>query len=264
MTSPLRGSIPALVTGASSGIGAEIARQLAARGHALTLVARRRDRLEQLAEELRDSHGTVVDVLGADLEKPTDVATVAERLATGAPWLLVNNAGFGSHGRIWQLDPEREAAEIAVNVVALQRLTLAVLPGNRRAHDGGIVNVASTAAFQAVPYMSTYAATKAFVLSFTEGLSVELRGSGVRVMALCPGPVRTEFSDVAGGAEFERISSMAMPISVEACVRSALRALDHGRTICIPGAQNHLTTIGARVTPRGVLRQVTAQIFKPR
>lgn len=264
MSTPIPATVPALITGASSGIGEEFARQLAKRSHPLTLVARRRDRLEALAESLRASHCIAVDVVVADLERPKCVDDVAERLRHNGPWLLINNAGFGSHGRIHRMPAERELAQVQLNVVALHRLSLAVLPGNLLGRGGGIVNVASTAAFQPVPYMSTYAATKAFVLHFTEGLATEVAGSGCRVMALCPGPVRTEFGMVAGGPELEQTMEKIMAMGVERCVRAALHSLDRGRVVCIPGAQNHVGAVSTRLAPRAVVRRIVATAFAPR
>jgi short-subunit dehydrogenase len=259
MAHPLDSQIPALITGASSGIGAEFARQLAQRGHPLTLVARRKDRLEELAAELRSAHATEVSVLVADLETSDGRAAVADHL-TRRPWLLVNNAGFGSHGRIDRLPADRELGEVELNVVALHQLMLAVLPGNVRARSGGVINVASTAAFQPLPYMSTYAATKAFVLSLSQATAAEMRPRGVRVMALCPGPVRTEFSAVADAdGMFDRLPTMDAP----RCVRWALRDFDRGRTISVPGVGNGVASVAGRLAPRSLLTAVVARALQP-
>ena len=260
MSRPVPSSVPALVTGASSGIGADFARQLAARGHALTIVARREDRLHELADELRHHHGAHVTVLAADLETEGGCAPVLEVLRAGTPWLLVNNAGFGSRGRFVDLDPEREVAEVRLNVVALHALTTAVLPGNVAAGEGAVVNVASTAAYQAIPFMATYAASKAFVLHFTEALAQELHGSGVRALAVCPGPTRTEFGSVAG---VESLFDKSVPMSSASVVRSALRALDRGHAISVPGAHNLLLAQGNRLVPRAAVRRVVGRLFAP-
>ena len=260
MTQRIPPTVPALVTGASSGIGEEFARQLAARGHDVTVVARRADRLEALAAGLRSEHGGSITVHPADLESPEGRGSVVA-LLRGNPWLLVNNAGFGTRGRVVDLDPAREAAEVELNVVALHSLTTAVLPGNVAARTGAIVNLASTAAFQPVPYMSTYAATKAFVLHFTEGLADELRGTGVRALAVCPGPTRTEFDQVAG---VQSLFDKSMPMSAAAVVRSALRALDRGHAVCVPGAHNLVLSQGPRLAPRAFVRRITGLIFAPR
>ncbi len=258
MSGPVAASIPAVVTGASSGIGEEFARQLAARGHGLILVARRADRLDALAATLRGEHNVTVTVHPADLEVESQREELAALLEGGGPWLLVNNAGFGSRGLLAGLDAGREAGEVQVNVVALHRLTTAVVRANVEAGAGAVVNVASIAAFQPIPYMATYAATKAFVLHFTEAVAQELRGSGVRALALCPGPTRTEFDAVAGVSSlFER----SRPMAADAVVRSALRALDRGHAICVPGTRNLVLAQGPRLLPRAALRRIIAPIF---
>jgi short-subunit dehydrogenase len=260
MSDPVPPSVPALVTGASSGIGEEFARQLAARGHDVTLVARRSDRLQALAKELRQQHSVKVSAHTADLGSHAGRAPVATMLRTKGPWLLVNNAGFGTRGRFADLDPKRELEEVELNVVALHELTAAVIGGNVAARKGAVVNVASTAAYQALPYMATYAASKAFVLHFTEALALELHGTGVRAMALCPGPTRTEFDQVAGvSALFDK----SLPMSPAGVVRSALRTLDRGHAICVPGAHNLILAQGNRLVPRSVVRRVVGTIFDP-
>ncbi|MDQ6856872.1 MAG: SDR family oxidoreductase [Candidatus Dormibacteraeota bacterium] len=261
MSSPVAPSVPALITGASSGIGEEFARQLAARGHAVTLVARRGERLQTLAKELRQKHSAKVSVHTADLASAAGRGRIATLLRTQAPWLLVNNAGFGTRGRFAELDPAREAEEVELNVVALHQLTAAVLPGNVEARTGAVINVASTAAYQALPYMATYAATKAFVLHFTEALSLELHGTGVRAMALCPGPTRTEFDEVAGVSV---LFDKSLPMSAAAVVRSALRTLDRGHAVCVPGPHNLLLAQGNRLVPRSAVRRIVGLIFEPR
>jgi uncharacterized protein len=261
MAAAISPSVPALVTGASSGIGAEFARRIAGRGHDVTLVARRADRLEQLAEDIRGRHGVGVEVVTADLETARGRSTVSRMLKSRPAWILVNNAGFGTRGRISDLDAAREHAEVQLNVVAVHELSLAAIPGLIRARTGGIINVASTAAFQPLPYMATYAATKTFVLNFTEALAEELRGTGARAMALCPGPVRTEFGQVAGVQDY---MDLARPMSAERCVGAALRAFDRGSTICIPGALNAALAQGPRLAPRLAVRKVASAIFQPR
>ena len=260
MSRPVPHSVPALVTGASSGIGEEFARQLAARGHDLTLVARRADRMQSLAKTLRHDHGVKVSVHPADLETTAGRAPVAALLRDRAPWLLVNNAGFGSRGRFVDLDPERELAEVQLNVVALHEFTAVAARANVAAGQGAIVNVASTAAYQALPYMATYAATKAFVLHFTEALAQELHGTGVRAMALCPGPTKTEFAAVA---DVQAAFDKTLPMSSRSVVKSALRSLDAGHAICVPGVHNLLLAQSVRLVPRAAVRRITAPIFGP-
>jgi short-subunit dehydrogenase len=259
----LSASIPALVTGASSGLGAEFARRLAARGHDLTIVARRVDRLEALRTEILAKHAVAVDVLGADLGKQAGRRAVISVLRQRSPWLLVNNAGFATRGALANLDVGRERSEVEVNVLTVQQLTAAVLPGLLAAGSGGIINLASTAAFQPIAYMATYAATKAFVLHFTEGVAEEVRGTGVKVMALCPGPVRTEFDSIAGTQDYTRLAA-PMTMDADRCVAVALRAFDRGSTVCVPGILNATMAQGARVTPRFLMRRMTGTVLGQR
>jgi uncharacterized protein len=265
MLSAVASSLPVLVTGASSGIGEEFARQFAQRGHDVTILARRQDRLETLASELGKRWKVTVTPLAADLSTDEGIATAQQHLAASGPWILVNNAGFGTRGRFVELDAAREAQEVRLNVTALHTLTAAVLPLCKELGEGGVINVASTAAFQPVPYMSTYAATKAFVLHFTEGLAVELKGSGVRIQVLCPGATRTEFEDVAGDIP-SRFGAMAAAraMSPEQVVTASLRAFDRNHTICTPGLANSLMVNGARLAPRGAVRRLVAPLFSPR
>jgi short-subunit dehydrogenase len=260
---PIPATVPALVTGASSGLGEGFARRLAGRGHQLVLVARRTDRLERLATELRAVSGAGVEVLGADLETAAGRNRVAGRLSGGGPWLLVNNAGFGTRGRFVEQDPRREAAEITVNALSVHQLMRAALPGCVEARSGGVLNVASSAAFQPIPHMATYAATKAFVLHLTEAVACELQGGGVRVMALCPGPTRTEFGEIAGVAEdFDRIGPLSM--SADRVVGAALKAFDRGDVICVPGIVNLAGATGVRFLPRFAVRRVLEPVFRER
>ena len=262
MASRIAPKVPALVTGGSSGIGEEFARQLAARGHDVTIVARRADRLEQLATHLQSAHKVTAHTLVADLETAKGRDGVARVLRERSSWLLVNNAGYGTRGRLADLDAARERAEVQINVVAVQQLSLAVLPGLIGARDGGIINVASTAAFQPLPYMATYAATKAFVLYFTEALAEQLHGTGARAMALCPGPVDTEFSEVAGTTDYHERSRL-VAMSAERCVADALRAFDRGSAICVPGLLNEVLAQGPRLAPRAIVRKVSARVIGP-
>lgn len=219
----------ALITGASSGIGEEFARQLARRGYELVLVARRKDRLEQLAEQVP----TTAHVIECDLAfEAEELAGRVERLGADVD-LLVNNAGFGLRGHFLGLDAEREAEMVRVNCEAVVRLTHAFVPGMVERGSGGVITVASTAGMQPLPYETTYAASKAFAISFMEALSMELRGTGVRALVVNPGPVKTEWQAVAGYDENTR--TIPGMISAEQCVADALRAYDRGKRSMIPG-----------------------------
>ncbi|MDX2166751.1 MAG: SDR family oxidoreductase [Deltaproteobacteria bacterium] len=244
----------AWITGASTGIGAAFARRLARDGWHLTVVARDRERLESLAAELHHAHGIEVTVRAADLTDAAARARIERGLADDERLeLLVNNAGYGTAGAFATLDPEREEAEIDLNVVALVRLTRAALPGLLRRRRGAVLNVSSLAAFQPGPHSATYAATKAFVNSFTEALHEELRGSGVLAMALCPGFTRTEFQARA------EIDTSAIPaaawMSAEAVVDAALRGLARGDAVCVPGAANWVVSNLVSALPRGLVRR---------
>lgn len=249
----------ALVTGASSGIGEAFARRLAAEGYDLVLVARRRERLEALAASLGRERGVVAEVLAVDLAVAEGVERVAERLSRGDIGLLVNNAGFGTSGEFAALPVAREMEEIAVNVTALVRLTHAAVAAMAPQGRGVIINVASTAAFQPVPYMATYGATKAFVLSFSEAVHEEVRGRGVTVTCVCPGPVRTEFQEVAG-VRADRLR--AGWVSCERVVDAALRAASRRQALVVPGGLNRAMAVAARLSPRFLVRRVTGAMFK--
>jgi len=246
----------ALVTGASTGLGAVFAMALARHRYDLTLVARSRDRLEALAERLRQQHGIGVEVLVADLTQTAALRTVEACVASDqALELLVNNAGFGTVGPFAGLDPDQEEAEIRLNVLALVRLTRAALPGMLTRGGGAIINVSSLAAFVPGPYDATYGATKAFVNSFTEALHEELRGTPVRVQALCPGFTHTEFQQRAG-IDVSAIPAWAW-MTPEAVVEASLAALQRGPTVCVPGRWNRFLALLIGATPRCLVRRVT-------
>lgn len=246
----------ALVTGASTGLGAVFAAALAGQQYDLIIVARNRERLDALAERLRQSHGIAVEVVVADLTQAVALRTVEARVAEDqALELLINNAGFATTGPFASLDPDREEAEICLNIMALMRLTRAALPGMIARDRGAIINVSSLAAFVPSPYDATYGATKAFVNSFTEALHEELRGTRVRVQALCPGFTHTEFQQRAG------IDVSALPAYVwttpEAVVAASLTALRRGQLVCVPGLVNRLLALLIGVAPRRLVRRVT-------
>jgi len=250
----------ALVTGASSGLGAEFARQLARRGSNLILVARSTDRLRALAAEIEQTRPVRVEVLPADLADRSAVAAVAEHVR-GRVHLLVNNAGLGTYGPF--VDTDRDYEQILVNNAALVALTRALLPEMLDRHAGGVLNVASTIAFQPGPYQAVYAATKAFVLSFTEALRVETRASGVRVLALCPGPVQTGFLTALGDDRAAHTAIYSRLDRADRVVTVGLRALDRDRGIAIPGTRNTLLAWGPRFTPRAVTARISGRLLRP-
>lgn len=246
----------ALVTGASSGIGMEIARELARRGHGVTLVARRADKLEELAAELR-ANDLRVEVLPTDLADREARASLPDRIAElglGVD-ILVNNAGLSTLGPIAASDPEAEMRMIEVDVVALADLTSRFLPAMVARRSGGILNVASTAAFQPLPGQAGYGGCKAFVLSYTRAVAAELRGTGVTATALCPGPVATGFGEAAGftNEDAEAALPSFMWETAEAVARTGVDALAKGRTVAIPGTPNRVMANVSNVLPKQFL-----------
>jgi short-subunit dehydrogenase len=252
----------ALVTGASAGIGRAFAVGLATRGHDLVLVARDAARLEELAVELRAAHGIAADVLAADLLTEEGIVGVTSRLADEhrPVELLVNNAGFGTYGRFTELEVAHEVEEVELNVVALLRLTHAALGAMEARHAGAILNVASLAAYQPNPISATYGATKAFVHSFTHAVREEARGTGVTVMLVCPGYTHTEFHDRAGLGESEMPEFVWQ--SAETVVAAALRDLDRGRSVSIPGVLNRTAAALSSAAPAGITRRVAGLVIK--
>ena len=241
-----------LVTGASSGIGEQFALQLGRRGHNLVLTARSEDRLHTLARQLRSDYPSIeVEVIAADLAEPGSGAALnAELTVRGVEVdVLINNAGFGSHNPVAAEDPDNLAREIQLNCSSLVDLTARLLPAMLERDRGGVLNVASTAAFQPLATMAVYAATKAFVLSFTEALWAETRKTGVRVVALCPGPTETGFFE-ATGKEFLTSGRQ----SADRVAEFGLRAFFNGNTpTVIPGMANNLAAAGYRFLPRAVM-----------
>lgn len=254
----------ALVTGASSGIGLEFAHRLAERGADLVLVARRKDRLDALAGELGTKYGATCTVVPLDLADPGSTASLVKTLAGKRIEIstLVNNAGFGNHGFLTTIDPVRLDAEVAVDVAAVVSLTRAFLPRLLAAGNGALVNVASTAAFQPIPRMAVYGASKAFVLSFTEAIWYEAKGSGLKVTALCPGPADTEFVDVADNADamFGRLES------AEEVVATAMKALDRKTTppVAISGTMNSIQAKLVAFAPRRTVLETVGRMGAPR
>jgi len=250
----------ALVTGASAGIGVEFAKQLSQRGSDVILVARRKDRLEQLAEQIEKESKQKAYVLEADLAKP-DAAKQVRAFVQSKQLqvdILVNNAGFGTYGPFIEQSCDREMEEISLNVSALVALCHEFVPSMVERKSGAVINVSSIAGFQPVGYMAVYGGTKAFVLSFSEALWAELKPLGVRVLAVCPGPVETEFHDVAGNKK------SATRETVEHCVRMSMDALDGENSHVVTGGVSNffLTAIG-RVVTRGFAAETSARIMKP-
>src|SRR6266702_5490578 len=241
-----------LITGASSGIGAALARVFAAHGHELVLVARRQDRLSALADEIAAAGRSRPTVLAADLERRDAASAIAAELSAKGmePAVVVNNAGFGLSGAAAAVSRDEQLAMIDVNVRALTELSLMFVDSLAR-HRGGILNVASVAAFLPGPGMAVYYASKAYVLSFSEALHHELKPRGVRVTAVCPGPVPTEFQARAG------ITSNVFPPlltrSAEQVARDGYRGLKEGRRVVVPGFANSVMTTLTRFVPRGLL-----------
>ena len=245
----------ALVTGASAGLGAEFACQLSKRGHRLVLVARRKERLEELAKELGNARAVAIDLSKANAAAKllADLESHGETVD-----LLVNNAGFGLIGRFAELDAKRLRQMIDLNVGTLTDLCRAVAPAMIGRKSGAILNIASTAAFQPGPKMAVYFATKAFVLSLSEAIHEELKPHGIKVSCLCPGPTRTEFGDVAGfggNGMFDRVAMNAAEV-----VETGLKGLDANRAVVVAGWINKVGAASTRFAPRSVVRKIAGAI----
>lgn len=253
----------AVVTGASSGLGALFAEKLAQRGLPLVLAGRDEARLTEVRQRVQRLAPNVdVEFVVGDLGSATGVDALVGVLGGRVVDVLVNNAGFGTYGPLSEIDPDRDRDLIAVNVDALVRLTHAVLPGMLTRGHGRVLNVASTIAFQPGPYQATYGASKAFVLSFSQALWAETRGSGVTVTALCPGATRTGFvdaleADVSQTAVYKRLASPEPVVAV------GLRAMDRGRPVVVPGLRNRLMATASRLSPGWVGALITARMLRP-
>jgi short-subunit dehydrogenase len=247
----------AVVTGASSGIGAEIARELCRRGHGVILVARREHRLKALAEELTESQGVRVEVLAVDLTDAGSRAELPGRIETLGLVVdvLVNNAGFTTMGPVSKAVRDRELALVRTDVEAVVDLCTMFVPEMVTRHRGAVLNTASTAAFQPLPGQAAYGAAKAFVLSYGRALGAELRGTGVTVTTLCPGPVETGFAEAAGMNDAEASESLPSIMWVPAAevARAAVDGLAAGRAVVIPGTANRVTAAVAHVTPKSLI-----------
>lgn len=252
----------ALVTGASSGIGAEFARRLASRGMHLVLVARRKDLLEKLSDELHTAHGTKCEIIVCDLSNATQraamVAEIAKRNITIE--LLINNAGFAYVGEIETTNLQRIREMVQLNIEALTELAYIYLQGMMQRGHGAVLNVASVAAFQPIAYMGVYAASKAYVLHFSEAMWAEAREKGVTVTALCPGTTQTEFFDVAGAKNFLAKQRSQTP---EEVVRCGLRALEKKRQYTVSGWINYILTLAVRLANRRTVVRESMKYFRP-
>jgi uncharacterized protein len=250
----------ALVTGASAGIGVALARELAAGGSNLVLTARRQERLDELAREIEKTHKIKTAVFAADLTQanaPEKIYAFTREQGIEVQ-LLVNNAGFGAYGELPSVDVNRLLDMVQVNCSAVVHLTRLYLPEMVTRRSGDILILASTASFQAVPYISTYAATKAFDLLFAEGIAEEMKPYGIRVCALCPGSTESEFAVVAGQEKFMRKAETA-----EKVARTGLKALAAGKSYVISGLGNYLGAQGERLVPRRMVTRIAAGLFKP-
>jgi len=247
----------ALITGASRGIGLELARVLAADGHDLVLVARTAADLEGVAAALRAAHGRAVRVVLADLADPAAPRAIPAAVADLEIDVLVNNAGFGTTGPFHTLDADRELAQVQVNVAALTALTRLFLPGMVARRRGRVLNIASTAGFQGGPYMAVYYATKAYVISLSEALAIELEGSGVTVTAHCPGATATAFGQVSGNGA-SRLFTTQTPAGAAEVAAHAWAAARAGRAIAVHGLTNQLGAFATRLGPRALSARIAA------
>ncbi len=239
-----------VITGASSGIGTELARGLARRGYPLLLVARRRDRLEELADGLRDEFSVAIEVLPLDLGDTDARRQLAERLQKESIAGLCNSAGFGTSGPFHTLPIERETQQVTLNALTLMELTHAALPGMVERGAGAVLNIASIAAFQPLPGMAVYSATKAFVQTFSEAVHEGLHGTGVSCTVLCPGPVPTEWAEIA---DAEHVNIPLAQVSPSDVAAAAITGMVDGKRSVVPGLVPKVASVGGRFVPRSVL-----------
>jgi short-subunit dehydrogenase len=261
----------ALITGASGGIGAEIARELARRGHGVVLVARRKQRLAEIAEEISDEYGVRAETIASDLSRPSSRSRIPGRITELGldVEILVNNAGFATGGPFDESDPARELEQVHVLVEAVVVLTSTFLPAMVKRRRGAILNVASTAAMQPLPYAAGYSAAKAYVLTFSEAIHQEVQGRGVTVTALCPGPVDTEFWQIADWeVAGKRTSDNAVPgptlISAKDAARAGVEGLDSGKRVVVPGLPMRAAMLATRYIPHAVKLPVVERVMRRR
>jgi hypothetical protein len=263
-------SSAALVTGASAGIGLAIARELAARGHNLILVARSKDKLDELGTELSSEHGVRCESLGCDLTKEASRDRLPGRAASLEldVEILINNAGFATGGPFHEADPARELDQVKILVEAPVSLCLAFLPAMVKRGRGAVLNLASTAGMQPLPYSAGYSAAKAYMLTFSEALHQEVRGLGVTVTALAPGPVSTEFWDVAGwqagGQAFEKAVPKPAWVTAEQTARAGVKGLEDGQRVVVPGFSIRTAMLAARYVPHAVKLPAIERVFRRR
>jgi short-subunit dehydrogenase len=250
----------ALITGASAGLGAEFAGLFAKDGHDVVLVARRRDKLDTLAAEIKEKHGVTAHVIADDLGSPGAAERIVKELRDRGIEIefLVNNAGFGSTGAFADLALARELEMVQVNIVALVQLTRLLLPQMIERKSGRVLNVGSTAGFLPGPFMAVYYASKAFVNSFTEALAFELAGTGVTATVSCPGATATEFSQVAGNHSSPLFKSGVM--TAREVAEDAYRAMSRGEVVAVSGFKNKMRIASLRFAPRGLARKIAAQL----
>jgi uncharacterized protein len=257
-------SSTSLVTGASSGIGAAIAKELASRGYSIALVARREERLRSLATDLTSEHGVAAEAIACDLGDPDERDGLADELRGRgrSVEVLVNNAGFGHQADFATSPRERMVEMVRLNVEAVVDLTSRFMGPMVERGRGTVINIASTAAFQPLPGSAVYAASKSFVLSFSEAIRTELRGSGVTVTAVCPGPVKTEFTEVAGVGGVEERTPGAVWMSAEDIARHAVDGAAKDRRVVVPGALNRASALAGQHSPRAVALPLISRIWR--
>jgi uncharacterized protein len=260
---PPSNSSTALVTGASSGIGAELARVLASRGHGVTLTARREERLRELADELSSAHGIRAEAIGCDLGDASARDALAAEIETRGldVEILVNNAGFGGIGSFVEMGRERQLDMVRLNIEAVVDLMGRYVPAMQSRGRGAVINIASTAAFQPMADNATYAATKAFVLSLGDATHVELKGAGVTVTSVCPGPVKSEFAQVAGiGAAEDRAPSFIWTKASDVA-EQAVSGVERGKRVVVPGMLNQATALAGQHSPRSIALPLAQRIW---
>jgi hypothetical protein len=262
-------SSAALVTGASAGIGGAIAHELARRGHGLVLVARRKEKLDELAEELSEEHGVRTETIACDLTEEEPRGRLKSQIGELGleVEILINNAGFATGGAFYEADPEKEIQQVRLLVEAVVALTSGFLPGMVQRRRGAVLNVASTAGMQPMPYSAGYSAAKAYALTFSEAIHQEVRQHGVTVTALAPGPVETEFWDAAGwqagGKSFENAIPGPAMISAEDAAKAGVKGLEAGDRVVVPGLPIRTAMLASRYLPHALKLPALERVMRP-